>query len=59
MATPEEAISVALGSGMDPSKILAWTNNASTGQLEVIYEGATPVNSENITVLVLDAHAGE
>lgn len=59
MATAEQAIATALGSSMDPGKILAWTNNASTGQLEVIYDGAPPVSSENVTVAVLDAHAGE
>jgi len=59
MASPEEAIAAALGSGMNPEKVLAWTNDENTGQLKLIYDGPEPVNSENITVLVLNAHADE
>lgn len=59
MASPEEAIATALGFGTDPTKILAWTNHENTGQLKLIYDGPEPVTSENITVLVLDAHADE
>jgi hypothetical protein len=59
MASPEEAISTALGNLMDPSKILAWTNDLSTGQLKIIYDGPEPVTSENTTVIVLNAHADE
>lgn len=56
MASPEEAISTVLSSAMDPSKILAWTNNETTGQLEIIYDGPEPVNSLNTTILVFNVH---
>ncbi|HEX3781752.1 MAG TPA: hypothetical protein VHX38_18975 [Pseudonocardiaceae bacterium] len=59
MATAETAICTALGYSMDASKILAWTNNVTTGQLELIYDGAPGVDSENITVAVFNAHASE
>jgi hypothetical protein len=60
MATPEEAISIAVGSSMDPEKILAWTNHSSTGQLEIIYDGPFGISSISIaSVLIIDAHAGE
>ena len=59
MASPEEAIATALGYSTDPNKILAWTNDLSTGQLKIIYDGPEPVTSENVTVLVLNAHADE
>jgi len=59
MASPEEALATAIGSSMDPEKVLAWTNHETTGQLKLIYDGPEPVTSVNITVLVLNAHADE
>lgn len=59
MASPEEAVAIALGFSTDPSKILAWTNDLSTGQLKLIYDGPEPVTAENVTILMLNAHADE
>lgn len=57
MATPEDAITAALG--ITPGGVLAWTNVEGTGQLKLIYDGECGISSENITVLILNAHADE
>lgn len=57
MATPEAAIASALG--IAASGILAWTNNLSTDQLELVYDGDPGISSENITVAIINVHAGE
>lgn len=57
MASAEEAIATALG--IPASGILAWKNHQTTGQLELVYDGDPGISSENITVLVVNAHAGE
>lgn len=56
MADAENAISVALGCGMDGTKIAGWTNDELTGQLKLLYNGPEPVSSENITVIVVNAN---
>lgn len=57
MATAEEAIAAAMG--IPAAGILAWTNNQSTNQLELIYDGDPGITSENITVAIVNAHGGE
>lgn len=57
MATAEEAIATALG--IPAGGILAWTNHLSNDQLELVYDGDPGISSENITVLIVNAHAGE
>jgi hypothetical protein len=57
MASAEEAIATALG--ISASGILAWTNHQTTGQLELVYDGDPGISSENVTVLIINAHAGE
>lgn len=57
MATPESAIGTALG--IPGAGILAWTNNLTTGQLELVYDGDPGISSENITVVIINAHASE
>jgi hypothetical protein len=57
MATAEEAIATALG--IPAGGILAWTNNQSTDQLELVYDGDPGISSESITVAIVNAHAEE
>lgn len=53
MSTSEEAMGTALG--ILSSGILGWSNDLTTGQLILIYDGDPGVSSINITVLIADA----
>ena len=57
MASAEEAIATALG--IPAGGILAWTNHQTSDQLELVYDGDPGISAENITVLIVNAHAGE
>lgn len=55
MPSAEEAIGMALG--IPWSGILGWSNDPTTGQLTLSYNGDPGVSSINITVLISDANA--